>query len=316
MSVVAKNSEKPIYAIVGPTASGKTELGVALALRLGNGEIINCDSVQIYREIEIATAKPSAAEMRGVPHHLIGYVDPNVKYTAADWASDAAEKISEIERRGNVPILVGGTGFYLRSLRQPFFESPKTDENLRAKLTAIRNKKGAEHLHKILRRVDRAAAEKLFPRDYVRVMRALEVRFQTGALLSELQPQRGEPPEFAKRIRIFALNPPRAILYERINERAARHYENGLVEEVKLLRTNGVKDDTNALGAHGYRRACEYLRGERALESAIEQTKQDVRNYAKRQMSWFRREADAIWLEGFGNEPEMREKLWKTIYLE
>ncbi len=307
------NLKKPIYAIVGPTASGKTEIGVALALRLGNGEIINCDSVQIYKEIKIATAKPSEAERRGVPHHLIDYVAPNVKYTAADWAADAAEKIIGIERRGNVPILVGGTGFYLRSLRQPFFESPKTDENLRARLTVIRNKKGAEHLYKILRRIDKPTADKLFPRDYVRVMRGLEVYFQTGICLSELQPQRLEQPEYANRIVIFALNPPREILYRKINERAARHYEKGLVEEVKLLRERGLKDDTNALGAHGYRRVCEFLRGERTLESAIEQTKQDVRNYAKRQMSWFRREDGVIWLEGFGDEPETQAKLWKMI---
>jgi tRNA dimethylallyltransferase len=308
--------EKPIYSIVGPTASGKTEIGVALALRLGNGEIINCDSVQIYREIQIATAKPSEEEKRGVPHHLIDYVAPEINYTAADWARDATAKIYEIEARGGVPVLVGGTGFYLRALRQPFFESPKTDERLRERLRKIKETKGAEYLHKILRRVDRSSAEKLFPRDYVRVMRALEVYFQTGNRLSEIQPNRAEPPEFAGRIRIFALRPPRDLLYERINERAERHFEKGLVEEVKNLREKGLRDDTNALGAHGYRRVCEFLRGERTLESAIEQTKQDVRNYAKRQLTWFRRETGVIWLEGFGDEPETRENLWKQIITE
>jgi tRNA dimethylallyltransferase len=309
---VAKNQKKLIYAIVGPTASGKTEIGVELALRIG-GEIINCDSVQIYKEIQIATAKPSIEEMRGVPHHLIDYVSPNVNYTAADWAKDAAEKIYEIEARGNTAILVGGTGFYLRSLRQPFFESPKTDGNLRNKLAKIKEEKGAEYLYKILQRVDKVSAEKLFPRDYVRTMRALEVYFQTGKRISEVQPIRGEPPEFANRIKIFALNPRRDALYELINRRAERHFESGLVEEVKLLREKGVKDDTNALGAHGYRRVCEYLRGERTLESAIEQTKQDVRNYAKRQMSWFRHKETVDWLEGFGGEENLQEKLWKMI---
>ncbi len=304
--------EKPIYAIVGPTASGKTEIGVALAQRIG-GEVVNCDSVQIYKEIEIATAKPSQAEMRGVPHHLIDYVSPNVKYTAADWALDAAEKIKEIEARGRVPILVGGTGFYLRALRQPFFESPKTDEKLREKLAKIKERKGAEHLYKILQRVDKAAAEKLFPRDYVRVSRALEVYFQTGERLSKLQPKREIAPEFADRIKIYALNPPRALLYERINRRAAVHFQNGLVEEVKHLRARGVKDDTNALGAHGYRRVCEYLRGERSLESAVEQTKQDVRNYAKRQMSWFRHKENVTWLDGFGDDKDLQEKFWKML---
>ena len=302
-----------IYSIVGPTASGKTEIGVELALHIGSGEIINCDSVQIYKEIQIATAKPSIEEMRGVAHHLIDYVAPEIKYTAADWAKDAAEKIREIEARGNVPILVGGTGFYLRALRQPFFESPKTDENLRNRLIELKQQKGAEHLHKILQRVDELSAGKLFPRDYVRVMRALEVYFQTGNRISEIQPKRGKPPEFADRIRIFVLNPPRAELYKRINERAEKHFENGLVEEVKRLRESGVKDDTNALGAHGYRRVCEYLRGERTLESAIEQTKQDVRNYAKRQLSWFRREKDVIRLEGFGNEETTQKKLFELL---
>jgi tRNA dimethylallyltransferase len=311
---VAKNLQNPIYAIVGPTASGKTEIGVELALRIG-GEIINCDSVQIYKEIKIATAKPSVEEMRGVPHHLLDYVSPNVNYTAADWARDAAEKIREIEARGNIPILVGGTGFYLRALRQPFFESPKTDTQLREKLKNIKEIKGAKYLHKILKRVDRKSAEILFPRDYVRVARALEVYFQTGNRLSELQPNHTTPPEFANRIKIFALNPPREILYERINRRAEQHFENGLVEEVKHLREQGVKDDTNALGAHGYRRVCEYLRGERTLESAIEQTKQDVRNYAKRQLTWFRREADVTWLEGFGDNAETQQEFWKLIKL-
>ena len=304
---------KTIYAIAGPTASGKTELGVALALHLGNAEIINCDSVQIYKEIEIATAKPSEEEKRGIVHHLIDYVSPEIKYTAAHWASDASEKIEEIESRGNVPILVGGTGFYLRTLRNPFFESPRTDENLRERLKNIKDKKGAEHLHKLLHRVDPQLAEKLFPRDYVRTMRGLEVFFQTGKRLSELQPERSEPPEFARRIKLFVLNPPRDILYEKINLRAERHFEKGLVEEVKKLREKGLRDDTNALGAHGYRRVCEFLRGERDLESAVEQTKQDVRNYAKRQLSWFRREKDAIWLDGFGNEPEILEKLLQIV---
>jgi len=309
---VVKNLKNPIYAIVGPTASGKSDLGVALALRIG-GEIINCDSVQIYKEIEVATAKVSREEMRGVPHHLIGYVSPEIKYTAADWAQDAARKIGEIEARKKIPILVGGTGFYLRALRQPLFETPKTDERLRARIRRIREKKGAEHLYKILQKVDEASAEKLFPRDYVRVSRALEVYFQTGKLISQIQPNRATPPEFAARIKIFVLNPPREIVYEKINRRAEIHFQNSLVEEVKRLREKGLADDTNALGAHGYRRVCEFLRDERTLESAIERTKQDVRNYAKRQMSWFRREKGVVWLEGFGDEAQTQESFWKMI---
>ncbi len=300
--MVRSSKKQPIYSIAGPTASGKTGLGVELALRIG-GEIVNCDSVQIYRGIEIATAKPSVAEKRGVPHHLIGYVDPNINYTAADWARDAGEKIVEIESRGKIPILVGGTGFYLRTLRQPLFDGPKTDENLRERLSLIKIKRGAEYLHSILRRVDPESAAKLPKRDYARVTRALEVYFQTGKTISEQQPNREPPPEFASRIRLFVLNPPRDVLYEKINRRTEEHFAAGLLGEVKQLLADGVKDTTNALGAHAYRRACEYLRGERTLDSAIEQSKQDVRNYAKRQLTWFRREPDVTWLNGFGDEP-------------
>lgn len=292
-----------IFAVAGPTASGKTALAVELAIRFG-GEVVNFDSVQIYRGIEIATAKPTAEERRGVEHHLIDYVDPNVNFTAADWARDASEKIFEIESRGKVPILVGGSGFYLRTLMQPLFDSPPTDPLLRERLTSIRKKRGPEYLHRLLTKIDPTAAASLFARDYVRVTRALEYYFQTGEIFSEHQPNRVEPPEFASRIRLVVLEPSRPELYAKINSRTAQHFAAGLVEEVKLLRAAGVKDDRNALGSHGYRRVCEHLRGERTLEGAIEQTKQDVRNYAKRQSTWFRRESAWIRVGLFGYECE------------
>lgn len=290
---------RPIFAIAGPTASGKTALGVELAKKVG-GEVVNFDSVQIYREIEIATAKPSAAEMQGIPHHLIGYVDPRVNYTAADWARDAAEKLAEIESRGRVPILVGGTGFYLRTLVNPLFESPKTDARLRERLRGLNREKGPEHLHRLLSRVDPGSASALFPRDHVRVIRALEVFFQTGTQLSSRQQERLPRPEFAERLKLFVLNPPRDELYALIDRRTEKHFEDGLVEEVIRLRALGIGDSTNALGSHGYRRVCEFLRGERTLADAVERTKQDIRNYAKRQLTWFRAEDAAHWLSGFG----------------
>jgi tRNA dimethylallyltransferase len=305
--------QRPIYAIAGPTASGKTALSVELAPRIG-GEIVNFDSVQIYKGIEIATAKPTVDEMRGVPHHLIDYVDPSINYTAADWARDAAGKIAEIESRGKTVVLVGGTGFYFRTLRQPLFESPATDAELRDRLREIHKRHGPEHLHRILKRVDPELAATLPARDYVRVMRGLEVYFQTGELLSKKQPERLDPPAFVSRIRLFVLNPPRDELYARINARTEQHFANGLVDEVKSLRAAGVRGDTNALGAHAYRRVCEYLRGERSLESAIERSKQDVRNYAKRQLTWFRKEPDAVWLDGFGTDPETQNALWHSIH--
>jgi tRNA dimethylallyltransferase len=312
MNVPPDKEQKPIYAIMGPTASGKTALGVELALKVG-GEVVNCDSVQIYKGIEIATAKPSEDEKRGVPHHLIAYVDPNVNYTAGDWARDAAAQIAEIESRGKIPILVGGTGFYFRSLMHPLFASPPTDPGLRDRFREINRQKGAHHLHKLLRRVDEIAAENIEPNDHIRTIRALEVYFQTGKRLSAVQPKRADPPEFASRIQLFVLNPPRDELYSRINARTQQHFADGLVEEVKHLRAAGVKDNTNALGAHAYRRVCEYLRGERDLGSAIERSQQDVRNYAKRQLTWFRKEPGAMWIDGFGNEKSVQERFFDLV---
>ena len=299
---------RPIIAVVGPTASGKSDLGIELALRF-EGEIINCDSVQVYQGIEIATAKVPYAERRGVPHHLLDFVPPEVNYTAGVWAGAAAEKIAEIEARGRLAILVGGTGFYLRALRQPFFPSPPTDIALRSRLTQIRERRDAEHLHKILARLDPASAARLQPRDWSRVQRALEVRLQTGAPLSLQQPARPAPPASAARLRVFALSPPRAALYARIDERAERHFEAGLIEEVRRLLDAGVPAASSALGAHGYRRVVEFIRGERTRESAVEQTKLDVRHYAKRQLTWFRREAGVEWFEGFGDLPEVQQTI-------
>lgn len=299
---------KPVLAVVGPTASGKSELGIELALRFG-GEIVNCDSVQVYREVEIGTAKVPPAERRGVPHLLIDFVDPRTNYTAGAWAADAVCAISEIEARGRLALVVGGTGFYLRALREPFFESPPTNETLRARLVRLRERRGAERLHKILGRLDRAAAARLHPRDWSRVQRALEVRFQTGESITSQQPARREPPAFAPRLRVFALNPPRAELYHRIDARAEGHFRAGLVEEVRALLARGVPASSSALGAHGYRRVVEFLRGERTLESAVEQTKLDVRHYAKRQLTWFRREPGVEWIEGFGDDASVQTRV-------
>jgi len=304
--------ENPVIAIVGPTASGKSTLGIEVALKL-NGEIINCDSVQVYKEIQIATAKVPLDERKGVPHHLIDFVSPNVNYTAGEWAREAAQKIEEIESRGRVPLLVGGTGFYLRALRQPLFASPPTDESLRRRLTRSREKRGPEHLHRLLNRIDANAARQLYPRDWPRVQRALEVYLQTGKSIVDQQPERPEPHESSRRLRILALNPPRAELYQRINERTEAHFRAGLVDEVRDLLARGFSPASNALGAHGYRRVVEYLQGLRDLDSAVEQTKLDVRHYAKRQLTWFRHEAGLEWFNGFGEENGILRSVLETI---
>jgi len=305
-------SENPVIAIVGPTASGKSTLGIEVALQL-NGEIINCDSVQVYTEIQIATAKVPLDERKGIPHHLIDFVSPNVNYTAGEWAREAAQKIEEIESRGRVPLLVGGTGFYLRALRQPLFASPPTDESLRQRLTRSREKHGPEHLHRLLNRLDPSAARQLYPRDWPRVQRALEVYLQTGKSIVDQQPERPEPHESSRRLRILALNPPRAELYQRINERTEAHFRAGLVDEVRDLLARGFSPASNALGAHGYRRVVECLQGLRDLDSAVEQTKLDVRHYAKRQLTWFRHEAGVEWFNGFGEENGILRSVLETI---
>ncbi len=312
--MTADQPRNPVVVIVGPTASGKSTLGIEVALQL-NGEIINCDSVQVYSGIEIATAKVPVAERKGIPHHLIDFVSPKINYTAGDWAREAQVKIEDIESRGKVPFLVGGTGFYLRALRRPFFPSPQTDESLRQRLNRIREMRGAEHLHRILTRVDRLTADELYPRDWPRVQRAIEVRLQTGTPMSSQKDKRAVPHESSRRLRILLLNPPRAHLYSRIDQRTEAHFAAGLIAEVKALLDEGVPPNSNALGAHGYRRVVEYLQGQRNLQSAIEQTKLDVRHYAKRQLTWFRHEPDVAWFEGFGNDQEVQGRVLQALEL-
>lgn len=301
-----------IIAIVGPTGSGKSELGIEVALRL-NGEVINCDSVQVYQGIQIATAKVPLTERRGVPHHLIDFVPPARTFTAVDWAREATEIIQKIESRQRIPILVGGTGFYLRALRQPFFPSPTTNQDLRERLSDMRDRRGPEHLHRILQRLDRPEAEQLSPRDWPRVQRAIEFRLQTGERISAQRPIRPEPPELARRIRVIALNPPREELYARINVRTEKHFSDGLVDEVQRLLKEGVPSRSSALGAHGYRRVVECLEGRRDLCSAIEQTKLDVRHYAKRQVTWFRREPGIEWIDGFGDDATIQLEVFQLL---
>lgn len=300
-------TQRLIPAIVGPTASGKSELGIRLALA-SEGEIINLDSVQVYRRIQVATAKVPAHERRGVPHHLIDIVEPTENFTAGEYARLAAASLSDVEARGRTAILVGGTGFYLRALVSPLFESPKTDLKLRERLIGLADRRGREHLHKLLSRIDARAAARLQPRDLSRVMRAIEVFFQTGRRMSESQPEVPPPPEFASRARVIALSPPREALYELINRRAERMFEGGLVEEVERLVSEGVPLDAKAFQAHGYRRVVEYLKGARTREDALNQMKLDTRHYAKRQLSWWRAWPGVKWIYRFGDDPRAFEE--------
>lgn len=297
--------ELPIFAVVGPTASGKSDLGIALA-KCHGGEIINCDSVQVYRGIEIATAKVPVAEQEGIPHHLIDFIEPTEMMTAVEWAELARLRIAEIEGREGRPLLVGGTGFYLRALTTRFFESPTIDESWRPRLQHLLESRGPEYLHRILSRVDPVLAAVYAPRDWSRVTRALEVRFSTGRPLSAWQQASPEQPTpEAARLRYLVLHPPREELYDRINRRVDLMVERGLLDEIEDLITAGVPVTAKAFQAHGYKRFVEYLLGKRTLASAIEQMKLDTRHYAKRQWTWWRAQQKTFWLEGFGFEPRI-----------
>jgi tRNA dimethylallyltransferase len=302
------SSKSPLIAVVGPTASGKSDLGIALAERFG-GEIVNCDSVQVYRGVNVATAKVPMDERRGVPHHLIDIVEPTVNFTAVAWADEAKRVITDIESRGKRAILVGGTGFYLRALTTKFFDSPEIDESIRPRLQRIMEKRGAGWLSRMLARVDPKLATKFPPKDFSRVIRALEVYFSSGRPLSEWQERSPEEPtEFAERLHYFVLEPPREELYERINRRVDVMAERGLLDEIQNLIASGVPPTAKAFNAHGYKRFVEYLMGKRTLESAIEQMKLDTRHYAKRQWTWWRAQANTHWLSGFGFEERIIEK--------
>jgi tRNA dimethylallyltransferase len=307
------HSTSPLIAVVGPTASGKSDLGIALAERF-NGEIVNCDSVQVYRGIYIATAKVPMDERRGIPHHLIDIVEPTVNFTAVAWAEKAREVIAQIEASGKRAFLVGGTGFYLRALTTRFFDSPEIDDTFRPRLQEIMRKRGVEHLHRMLKRVDPKLALKFSPGDWSRVIRALEVYFSSRTPLSvwqELSP--AEPTEYAARLHYFVLQPPRDELYERINNRVDVMVKNGMLEEIQSLVASGVPLTAKAFNAHGYKRFVEYLMGQRTLESAIEQMKLDTRHYAKRQWTWWRAQKNTFWFSGFGFEDEVIEEASRVI---
>lgn len=304
---------QPLIAVVGPTASGKSDLGIALAHRF-NGEIINCDSVQTYKGIYVATAKVPPEEQQGIPHHLIDIVEPTYNLTAVEWAERAREVIADIESRGKRALLVGGTGFYLRALTTKFFDSPEIDERLRPRFQRILERRGVEHLHRMLAKVDPLLAAKFAPKDWSRVIRALEVYFSSGKPLSEWQALKPEEPtEEAARMMFLVLEPPREKLYDRINRRTDLMVERGLLAEIQNLIALGVPPTAKAFNAHGYKRFVEYLSGQRTLESAIEQMKLDTRHYAKRQWTWWRAQANTFWLRGFGFEQRVIEEAVQII---
>lgn len=304
-------SGDPLLAvIVGATGSGKTALSLALAAKF-HGEIVNCDSVAMYREFEVGTAKPSLAERAQTPHHLFDAVETSGHITAGEYARRARTVLAEIHARGYLPIVVGGTGLYLRALLEGLFPGPERSEDLRERLRQRADARGPEYLHEILRRLDREAAKKIHTNDLPKTIRAIEVCLMGRGKMTELWKQ-GRDPLRGFRILRLGLNPERGQLYAKINRRAQAMFDRGLVEETRQLI---AKYGTAAypLGALGYKQAAQFLRGELDLPAAISATQQAHRNYAKRQMTWFRREREVLWLAGFGDDPEIQQAAFSQV---
>jgi tRNA dimethylallyltransferase len=305
-------SDPLLVVILGPTASGKTTLSLALAEKF-NGEIVNCDSVAMYREFDIGTAKPSRAERERAPHHLFDCVDPTEDVTAGEYARQARQILQEIKSRGHLPIVVGGTGLYLRALLEGLFAGPERSEALRERLRQRAAQSGSQYVHRMLSRLDRTTAEKIHPNDTPKLIRAIEVCLASRQKMSELWEQ-GRDPLTGFRIRRLGLDPDRTALYSRINLRAEQMLEKGLVEETrKLIEKYGRS--ARPLGSLGYKQAAQFLSGELPRELALQMIQQGHRNYAKRQMTWFRREPEVTWFQGFGEEPRIQQAAITAIEL-
>ena len=295
--------EPLLVVILGPTGTGKTALSLVLAEKFA-GEIVNCDSVAMYREFDIGTAKPTLDERARVVHHLFDSVDPTQFVTAGEYARQAREIVGEIRERQHLPIVVGGTGLYLRALLEGLSPGPQRSEELRERLRERVSGRGAEYLHKILQRLDPATAGKVHANDVSKVIRAVEVCMTSRERMSELWRQ-GRDPLGGFRILRLGLDPDRVALYERINRRARAMFAEGLVEETQTL-IKKYGDRARALQSLGYKQAGQLLRGEITAEEAIVAAQQGHRNYAKRQMTWFRREPEVVWLNEFGDELDIQ----------
>jgi tRNA dimethylallyltransferase len=282
-----------LIAIVGPTASGKSALALRLAREL-SGEIVSCDSLQVYRGLDIGSAKATTAERREVPHHLIDVVEPDAPFSAADYGRLARQACSDIVDRGRLPIVAGGTGLYLRALTEGLFEGPSRDEPLRRRLEGLADRFGAGRLHRVLRRRDPVAASRIEANDRVRVVRALEVLRATGRPISSHHAGgTARLPGFE--VMVLGLAPTRELLRARVEARTTLMFERGLLEEVRGLLSRGFGPSLRPLQAIGYRQAVAVLQGAADLDSAQRDIVTATMRYAKRQMTWFRHQSPAVW---------------------
>ena len=293
---------KPLLIVIGPTGAGKSELAGYLAVRL-NGEIVNCDSVQVYRRFNIGAAK--------TPGHLVDMAEPDEIFTAGEYARRARAVLQEIAERGRLPIVVGGTGFYLRALLQGLFAGPERDPALRQKLTG-RERRRPGSLHRILSRLDPPSAARIHANDVNKTLRAVEVCLNARAPLSRIFEQGREPLKGFDVIKV-GLNPPRGELYLRLERRFVQMIENGLLAEIREILSSGVSPQAKPFESLGYKQGLAVVRGQSSLDHAIESAQMETRRYAKRQMTWFRREPDVSWFHGFGDAPDVQEQVFAYL---
>jgi tRNA dimethylallyltransferase len=294
----------PLVVIVGPTAAGKSTLAIFIAEHWA-GEIVNCDSVQVYRGFDIGTGKVAMAERHGIPHHLLDVVGPGEVFTAGDYRQEATRVLEAVRQRGRLPIVVGGTGLYLRALLEGLFEGPQRSEELRMRLAEMARRRGREFLHRLLRRLDAKAAARIHPRDTSKITRALEVCLLARQPISRMQAS-GRAALRGFRVLKIGLNPDRQQLARRINTRVENMFASGLLEETRAMASRPGRGRIKPLGALGYLQAGALLRGEVSREEAIRVTQAATRQYAKRQMTWFRRETGVEWFAGFGDDAEIQ----------
>ena len=302
----------PVVAIVGPTASSKTDLSLFLAESF-SGEIVNYDSLQIFRHLDIGTAKPTMEERRRAPHHMIDIREPTEIFTAGEYQREARRVLDEIRDRGRLPILVGGTGLYLRALIEGLFIGPSRSLHWRNRLEMIAERKGRIYLHTMLKRLDPTAASRIAQRDKPKIIRALEVRLETGKPLSQHLEEKPRHPIQGFNFLVVGLNPPREELYRRINERVRRMFQAGLVDEVRALLANGVPASAKPFEAIGYRHVIAGIDSSIPQEETIRIIQRDTRRYAKRQMTWFRRQSDVTWFDGPGDSDEIKNKVHQFL---
>jgi tRNA dimethylallyltransferase len=295
----------PLVVILGPTASGKSSLAIRLALEL-NGEVLVCDSTQVYRHFDIGTAKVPLAEQQGIKHHLVDLVEPEKLFTAGEYRRRALRVLAEVSQRGKLPILTAGTGLYLRALLEGLAEAPERSEELRARLRARGQLRGSDYLHRVLTRLDPENAARIGPRDTQKVIRAIEMRILAGKPVGEIH-RAGRSSLQGYDVKKVGLSPSRDALCERIDARTVAMIRNGWLEEVRELLSSGIPTDAKPFQFIGYSELRAHVGGEMTMEIAVKRIQLATRQFAKRQLTWFRKEPSVNWMAGFGDDAEIAE---------